>query len=311
MRTWNRSFFGLLQVVLLEKKQVSIGRVIRALGGYYTIHSQGSDEVIVAFIRGRLKKQGLRILVGDMVTFQAINDEQFVIEEILPRKSLLQRPWLANVHRVIITFSLYQPEMNYNLLDRYLLLVEAADLKVVICINKLDLRKKSTPVAPLDYYRSMGYTTILCSAQSREGMNELRGALQDGVNVFAGPSGAGKSALLNVLDPHLQLKTGEISKKLRRGRHTTRQSELFILQENTYIADTPGFSSLQIQDMEWRRVQYYFPDFLPFISQCHFHSCIHDREPKCAVKKALEEQQILMSRYQTYLQILAELKERN
>lgn len=295
-----------LQITTQEK-----GRVIRTLGGYYSIHPQGENGEIVAFIRGRLKKEGGRILVGDMVTFRAINEEQFVIEEILPRHSYLKRPQLANVHRVVITFSLHQPKINYHLLDRYLFLVEAAELKVVLCINKLDLGEDTTPSEILTYYRSIGYPTIFCSAETGQGMDELRREITDGVNVFAGPSGVGKSALLNALNPNLQLETGEISRKLKRGRHTTRQSELFILEGDTYVADTPGFSSLKLQDMEREQVQYYFPDFAPFLRQCHFHSCIHDQEPKCAIKEAVEEKKINRNRYQSYLQILSELWERD
>lgn len=284
------------------------GRVIRTLGGYYSIHPQNDGKVLQAFIRGRLKKEGNRILVGDEVTYRYINDEQVVIEDILPRTSLLKRPRMANVDRVIVTFSLSQPALNYNLLDRYLVLVEQASLQVVICINKTDLEEDPSKLELINWYSSMGYATILCSALTREGMEELEEELTHGVNVFAGPSGVGKSALLNVLKPHLHLETGEISSKLKRGRHTTRQAQLFTLGRDTFVADTPGFSSLLLQDLESTEVQYLFRDFQPFIEECYFHSCIHHREPKCGVKKALNENLILKSRYASYLNILEELK---
>lgn len=292
----------------MSKENKYRGRVIRTLGGYYTVYPQGDGEIVQAFIRGRLKKEGQRILVGDEVVYSFINEEQVIIEEILPRTSYLERPLMANVDRVIVTFSLQQPAINYNLLDRYLILVEDADLQVVICINKLDLEEDLSSLTRIQHYPTMGYTTVFCSAHTGEGIRDLKGALSHGVNVFAGPSGVGKSAILNALHPDLHLKTGEISSKLKRGRHTTRLAQLFILEEDTYVADTPGFSSLKVLDIEVSHLQYYFPDFKPFIGECFFHSCIHDAEPKCGVKKALAEDRILQSRYETYISLLQELK---
>lgn len=284
------------------------GRVIRALGGYYTVHPHEEGDIVQAFIRGRLKKEGRRILVGDMVTCSYINDEQVIIEDILPRTSFLERPLMANVDRVIVTFSLNQPAINYNLLDRYLILVESSGLQAAICINKLDLNEDPSALARLKQYSTIGYSTIFCSAHTGEGIGDLKEILSNGVNVFAGPSGVGKSALLNALHPDLHLKTGEISSKLKRGRHTTRLAQLFVLEEETYVADTPGFSNIKPLEVEANTVQYLFPDFLPFIDQCFFGSCIHDQEPKCGVKQALQEDKILKNRYDTYINILQEAK---
>ncbi len=294
----------------MEQKGLPQGIVVKAYGGFYFIHAREEEETIRAKPRGRIKQQGIRILVGDRVCYRTLNEEQAVIEKVLKRDTLLPRPPLANVDRVVVTFSFRDPDLNLGLLDRYLLLVEYAGLEAVICLNKEDLREDLELDSRLKRYGEAGYKILFCSAVTGSGMAELRRSLRHGVNVFAGPSGVGKSALLNALDPSFQLKTGTLSRKLKRGKHTTRHAMLLILDGDTYVADTPGFSSLKISGLEKRELPYYFLDFLPYQDQCRFSGCLHHHEPDCAVKEAVEAKEIMESRYRSYLTILKEIEER-
>lgn len=231
------------------------------------------------------------------------------IEEVQERKNRLKRPAVANVDQAMIVVSIVDPDINLNLLDRYLVQVEHQNLESVICFNKSDL----IPDALLAEYRSLyeriGYKVIGTSALSKQGIEPVLEALEGKVTAILGPSGVGKSTLLNALNPEFQLETGGISQKTRRGKHTTRHVELFPVGTNGFAFDTPGFSSLEVTFIEeGRSLSDHFPEMKVLRPDCRFDDCVHENEPDCAVKKALNQGQIARSRYDNYLLMLEEIR---
>ncbi|MDN5293543.1 MAG: ribosome biosis GTPase / thiamine phosphate phosphatase [Eubacteriales bacterium] len=282
------------------------GVVVKACGGFFYVKE--GDKVWECFLRGKLRKQGERILVGDRVRFRESDRERGVVEEVLPRRLALVRPPVANVDQVIIVFAVADPDPNISLLDRLLVQVGHAGPEAVICFNKADLEGED-PYRLRDIYQRAGYKFLITSTVTGQGIDELAETLKNRITVFAGPSGAGKSSLLNALNPGWQLKTGEVSAKIGRGRHTTRHVELLELKEGGFVADTPGFSSLYLPEIAPEELAAYFPEFSEPAQECRFTSCLHHREPDCGVKKAVEEGQIPSSRYRNYLAFLEELRE--
>lgn len=282
------------------------GVVIKAYSSYYYV--QTGDKVTACSLRGRFKKERFSLLVGDEVVFSAAGGDKGVIEEIAPRSSLLKRPMVANVDQVVVTFAAVNPDIGAGLVDRFLVLAESSALATILCINKTDLADV-TALAPLvDIYRPLGYPVILASAKTGDGVAELRDKLFGKITVFAGPSGAGKSSLLNVLQPGLSLTTGEVSHKIGRGKHTTRFAELLPLAGGGFVVDTPGFSLTEFTDIGEQELTYYFPDLAAVAPECKFTSCLHLKEPQCAVKQAVGEGKIARSRYDSYLEILTEIR---
>jgi len=254
-------------------------------------------------VRGRIQKT---IYPGDRVV---VEDE--MIEELLPRDNLLSRPRVANISAVNIMLSVERPEIDFQLLDRFLLLVEAEGFRPVIFINKIDLDRDflSREEEKISAYREAGYSLYTFSVREKENLDSVRQSFQRGINVMAGPSGVGKSALINELVPDANLELGEISEKLKRGKHTTRQVKLLALPEGGWVADSPGFTSLSLEHLDSGEVRFCFPEFDEYAANCHFSSCTHSHEPDCGVKKAVTEENINEFRYESYLRLLELVKE--
>ncbi|MBP2240084.1 ribosome biogenesis GTPase [Cytobacillus eiseniae] len=286
------------------------GKIIKALSGFYYVYSD--DEIIQCRGRGVFRKNKVTPLVGDEVVFQAENDKEGYILEVKDRKNELVRPPIANVDQAILVFSAVEPDFSTALLDRFLVLVEYNRIKPIICITKMDLtsedQHKQIQMYAEDYKRS-GYTVLLTSSETEEGIKELYPYLDGEISVFAGQSGVGKSSLLNALNPDLDLRTDDISSHLGRGKHTTRHVEL-IRMGNGLVADTPGFSSLEFMEIEMSDLNFCFPDIQLKSEECKFRGCLHIAEPKCAVKAAIETGELPAYRYEHYKQFLQEIKDR-
>lgn len=292
------------------------GTVVKAQTNLYEVRLDGDDRVILCTLRGRLRRQAGDVLTGDRVEV-SLQEGGASVERVLPRRNRLVRPPIANVDRVLLVQSLQEPDPVPILLDRVIVQAEAMDLPVVIAFTKLD-RVVRSPDQPLpgwaarlvEGYRLAGYPVHLLAAPLGWGLDGLATALREGVTVVAGPSGAGKSTLLNVLQPGLNLATGDVSRKLGRGRHTTRFVELLPLATGGWVADTPGFSRLDLPDLEPEELGDLWPEIRREAPDCRFRGCLHRSEPGCAVRAARDEGRIASWRYQNYLVLLAELEER-
>ncbi|RLQ95788.1 ribosome small subunit-dependent GTPase A [Falsibacillus albus] len=287
------------------------GKIIKALSGFYYVIDK-DDNVTQCRGRGNFRKNKITPLVGDHVVFQAENDQEGYIMEVLKRKNELVRPPIANVDQAILVFSAVEPDFNPGLLNRFLVLVESNEITPLICITKIDLLQDAESEEIAEYvkdYQSIGYSVLLTSSETEEGLEILKPHLQDQISVFAGQSGVGKSSLLNAIDPELQLKTSGISSHLGRGKHTTRHVELIKIG-NGLVADTPGFSSLEFQELEVEQLGHCFPEISKASQDCKFRGCLHMNEPKCAVKEAVEMGDIASYRYDSYKQFFEEIKDR-
>ncbi len=280
------------------------GTLVKGYGGFYYVFA--NDRVWECSLRGRFRVQKQDFIAGDKVLILPETEEKATIEKVLVRRNLLIRPSIANVDQVILVFAGASPNPDYNLLDRLLIQAENVGMDILIVFTKLDLIDMENDHL-INYYREMGYAVIKVSNKTRQGIDELVPFFRDRVSVLAGPSGAGKSSLINSLDSSKELKTGEVSIKIGRGRHTTRHVELIPIAGGL-VADTPGFSSLFLTGMKREELQNYFPDFTEH-RDCRFKSCLHDKEPRCGVKEALDKGLILPSRHKHYLQFLKEVIE--
>ena len=283
------------------------GIIIKGISGFYYV--EVGQDLYECKARGIFRKKGLSPLVGDRVAISIIDeaDKKGNIEKIYERKSELVRPPIANVDKVLITFSVKEPNPNMVLLDRFIVFSEKENLDIRIILTKVDLDEDGTIIDRIvsDYGR-IGYKVIPVSVDTGQGIDQVRQELEGCISVFAGQSGVGKSSILNAIEPGFKIDTAEISQKLGRGKHT-RHSELYKLGPNAIVADTPGFSSFELTDIEIEELQEYFIEFAKF-DGCRFGSkCIHKNEPACAVKEALEVGEIAESRYKSYLQILDEI----
>ncbi|WP_456271584.1 ribosome small subunit-dependent GTPase A [Bacillus sp. AK031] len=287
------------------------GKIIKALSGFYYVLS--GDEITQCRGRGVFRKNKITPLVGDHVSFQSENEREGYILEVFERKNELVRPPIANVDQAILVFSAVEPDFSTALLDRFLVLVESKGIEPLICITKMDLIKDSQREGIMEYvqsYRSFGYDVIITSSKTEEGLSSLKPYLSDKISVFAGQSGVGKSSLLNALMPELELKTDDISSHLGRGKHTTRHVELIEVNDGGLVADTPGFSSLEFSELELDELSSCFPEMAERADNCKFRGCFHMNEPKCAVKKAVEDGDIPEFRYVHYEQFYNEIKDR-
>lgn len=284
------------------------GLLIKAISGFYYV--QEGDVVRQCRARGVFKKNGITPLVGDRVVFEPIGSKEGVVEEVLPRKNELVRPPVANLDQAVLTFSVKEPDFNSKLLDRMLVQVERIGLPAAIIFTKADLVDDPAIVERwMQPYRDMGYLTAAVSVRSEQGLAEVRDLLQGKLSGLAGNSGVGKSSLLNRLLPDLNLNVGEISQKLGRGRHTTRHSEIYRLFEDTYVIDTPGFSTLEFAELEPERLAECFRDIWDISHDCKYRGCLHESEDGCAVRTAAESGKLNKGRYAHYLEFLAEVKE--
>ena len=276
------------------------GRILRSLSGFYDVQTQ--EGLITCRARGILRREGNSPLTGDLVEI-TVEKGKGMVEKILPRKNHFIRPAVANVDALVIFAANVNPVTEPFLIDRVAAIAGDQNVQAVLCVNKCDLDPAMDLVR---IYEHAGFPVICTSAETGEGVEDLRALLEGKLTAFTGNSGVGKSSILNRLAPELQLETGEVSEKLGRGRHTTRHVELYRLGENTYVADTPGFSSFDTDQMELilkENLQYAFPDFGSYLGKCHFDDCSHRREPDCAVRAAVEAGEIERSRYESYLKL--------
>lgn len=280
------------------------GQIIKALAGFYYVKSQG--QVYQCRARGKFRKDSLKPLVGDYCEFSIENQTEGYILSLLPRKNSLIRPPICNVDQALLVFSAKEPDMNLLLLDRFLILIEHLQIQPIICISKMDLVDSSLIYHQMKPYEDAGYQVLYVSSKQEQGIEAVKNIFKDKVTVVTGQSGVGKSSLLNALDIHLQIDTNEISKALGRGKHTTRHVEL-IEMYGGYVADTPGFSSLEL-NIEPVDLAISYHDFHEFSKQCKFRGCLHESEPHCAVKNAVEQGKISSQRYEHYLIFLKESK---
>ncbi len=288
------------------------GKIIKGIAGFYYVHD-GNNTVYACRAKGIFRNRGLKPVVGDDAMFSVLDEasSEGTIDEILPRKNLLVRPASANVDQALILFAVTQPEPNFNLLDRFLIMMAAQGIPVSICFNKTDLAGQKKREEYRKIYEKSGYPVLFLSVRERTGLEEIRAFLKGKTTILAGPSGVGKSSLTNLLLPEALMETGSISERIGRGRHTTRHAELFCVDEGTYLMDTPGFSSMHLTEIEANELKDYFPEFEDYASQCRFQAdCVHIGEPVCGVKEALGRGEISRSRYENYCLLYRELKER-
>ena len=276
------------------------GRIVRSLSGFYDVQTE--KGVVTCRARGILRKEGNSPLTGDMVEI-TVEKGKGMVEKILPRKNRFIRPAVANIDALVVFAANVNPVTEPFLIDRVAAIAGDQEVQVILCVNKCDLDPALDLVR---IYENAGFTVICTSAETGDGVETLRAMIQGKLVAFTGNSGVGKSSILNRLAPELNLATGEVSEKLGRGRHTTRHVELYCLEEETYVADTPGFSSFDTDQMEVilkENLQYAFPDFGAYIGKCRFDDCSHRKEPDCAVREAFEAGQIEKTRYDSYLRL--------
>lgn len=286
--------------MLMQDEQRKTGRILRSLSGFYDVKTE--QGLITCRGRGHLRRGAESPLTGDMVEI-SVERGKGMVEKILPRKNCFVRPAVANVDILVIFAANVNPVTEPFLIDRVAAIAGDQGVEVCICVNKCDL---DPGLNLANIYRSAGFAVIQTSAETGEGVEELRSLLQGKLAAFTGNSGVGKSSVLNRLSPNLTLATGEVSEKLGRGRHTTRHVELYQLDKDTYVADTPGFSSFDTDQMEVilkENLQYAFPDFEAYLGDCQFRDCTHRKEPGCAVRAALDEGKIQPTRYDSYLRL--------
>ncbi len=286
------------------------GKIIKGIAGFYYVYT-GEAGLYACKAKGIFRKQKIKPLVGDDVEIEVTHegDREGNITLILPRKNTLIRPAVANIDQALVIFAITKPKPNLPLLDRFLVTMEQRKIPALICFNKEDIVSAEECEKLRTCYETAGYEILFTSAEEGKGIEELKVHLQGKTSTVAGPSGVGKSSLINLLSPQAEMETGEISEKIDRGKHTTRHSELLMIDEDTFIMDTPGFTSLYLENMEKEELQGYFPEFAAYEPLCQFGGCSHINEPRCGVKEALAEGKISQQRYDDYKLMYEELKE--
>lgn len=288
-----------------------IGKITKGIAGLYYVY--GTDGGLYECkAKGVLRKNGIKPLVGDEVRILVLDEKNRKgnLEEVLERKSELLRPAAANVDGVLVMFAAAKPTPNFNLLDRFLIRMGLEGVRVSVGFNKCELITKEQQEEIREMYTLAGYPVYFFSVKERSGLEELQEALRGKTTALAGPSGVGKSSLLNALCPEAEMETGAVSEKIQRGRHTTRHAELFAAGQDTYVMDTPGFSSLYVNEISAQELWRYFPEMKAVGKNCRFTDCSHMQEPDCGVKQALSQGKIRKERYESYRQLYAELGNR-
>ena len=285
------------------------GKIIKGIAGFYYVYVDEAG-VYECKAKGIFRKNKVKPLVGDDVEIELLGQKEKVgnVIRIMPRKNELIRPAVANVDQALVVFAVTRPSPHFNLLDRFLVMMERQDIPVVLCFNKEDIAEDEQVEKLRSVYEGCGYPCVFTSALEERNIEKIKELLKGKTTVIAGPSGVGKSSLINILNPDAKMETGDISSKIERGKHTTRHSELFTIAQDSYIMDTPGFSSLYVNDFEKEELKYYFPEFDPYEGTCRFLGCDHVHEPDCAVKAAVEAGEIHEIRYKDYLEMYEELK---
>lgn len=287
------------------------GKIIKGIAGFYYVEVAESG-VYECKAKGVFRKDKVKPLVGDDVELEVLDEQEKTgnITAILPRRNALIRPAVANVDQAMVIFAMKNPRPNFSLLDRFLLMMERQGVKTIICLNKQDLADPEEAEEIRRVYRECGYQVVLTSLKEEAGMADVEELLRGKTTVVAGPSGVGKSSLTNRMQGEVLMETGEISRKLKRGKHTTRHSQLIPLGKDTFLCDTPGFTSLYVEEMDKEELRFYFPEFTHYEGKCRFQGCVHIHEPGCAVKDALEAGELSRRRYDNYVEFYEELKEK-
>lgn len=288
------------------------GIIIKGIAGFYYVKVDEGD-IIECHARGKFRKDKLRPLVGDHTEIEIVDAEKKIgsIVDIKERSSVLIRPEVANANQAMVVFACSHPEPNLGLLDRFLIMMEKQNVRTVVCFNKTDLADDKLVDNIREIYRDSDVAIIAVSARDNIGLEAIHEALKGKITVLAGPSGVGKSTITNIIFPEAFMETGDISAKLDRGKHTTRHSQLFQLEEDTYIMDTPGFTSFELMEgFEAEEIKEYYPEFYKVEESCRFDSCSHTHEPGCKIKAAVESGAINKIRYDGYCNIYEEIKNR-
>ena len=287
------------------------GKIVKGIAGFYYIHVVGSG-VYECKAKGIFRKEKIKPLVGDNVVIEVLDENEKTgnIIRVLPRSNELIRPAVANIDQALVVFSVIKPCPHLSLLNRFLVMMESRQIPVILCFYKEDIAQDFQIEALEQIYSKCGYPCIFTSALEQTNIDRVRKLLKGKTTAIAGPSGVGKSSIINVLQPEARMETGDISKKIERGKHTTRHSELFLVDKDSYIMDTPGFSSLYVNDFEKEELKDYFPEFQRYEGACRFDGCSHTHEPDCAVKKGVADGEIAVARYDSYKEIYEELKDR-
>lgn len=284
------------------------GKIIKGIAGFYYVHADdgGTYECKA---KGGFRNKNVKPLVGDDVEIDIVDSDKLLgnIVEILPRSSEMIRPAVANVDQALLVFAISHPEPNLRLLDSFLVMMDGYELPTIICFNKIDETTEQDMKKLSDIYSDSGCSVIFTSTVTGEGMEQLREMLHGHTTALAGPSGVGKSSILNALVEQVYMETGSISEKIGRGKHTTRHSEVFVLDNESYILDTPGFTSLSVMVSEREKLRFYIPEFDQYEGKCRFSGCVHINEPDCAVKAAVNDGRINAARYESYAAMYNEL----
>ncbi|MGI6256841.1 MAG: ribosome small subunit-dependent GTPase A [Anaerovoracaceae bacterium] len=283
------------------------GTIVKGIGGFYYV--KVGTTVFTCKARGIFKKEGLIPMVGDEVKIQTIEGEEGVINEILPRKNEFIRPPISNVDRMVVVIAAAHPSPNLTLTDRFLVTAEKSNARIILCINKTDIAKGGILEEISQIYSSI-YPLYPVSAVTGEGLSALEQYMEKGRTAFVGPSGVGKSTILNALNPGIGAETGDVSRKTRRGKHTTRHVEIFSMKAGGMVYDTPGFTSFDILDATEEELHHFFPEMEPYIGRCRYDNCRHIREPGCAVVAAVDGGEIHQSRYDSYRIQIEEIRNR-
>ena len=282
------------------------GRVLKNYNGYYYVSVE--DKIYTCKVKGKMKQNRFSLATGDMVSFQMGEKDEGMIKKVLPRKNFLLRPTIANLDLLVVTFACASPDFSYLLADKLFALAELAKIPAILVLNKKDIAPDGLIDEVKATYEKIGYEVFAISADNNEGIEPLREKLRGKICAFGGPSGVGKSSTINAIDSTVDLRTGEVSEKIGRGKHTTRYAQLLPFDEG-YIADTPGFGNLLFEDFDEKNLVDCFKEFADFEDGCKFCPCNHTHEPVCGVKEAVASGEIAQSRYQSYLDILQEIKE--
>ncbi|MFI3171491.1 MAG: ribosome small subunit-dependent GTPase A [Eubacteriales bacterium] len=287
------------------------GKIIKGIAGFYYVHVVESG-IYECKAKGIFRKEKIKPLVGDDVEIDVLDEIEKIgnIIEIYDRKNELIRPLVSNIDQALVVFAITKPKPHFNLLDRFLIMMEKKNIPIVIVFNKVDIATEAECIEIQAVYEKSGYEVLFVSGKTGAGIEQLHQTLAHKTTAIAGPSGVGKSTIINLLNPDAKMETGEISRKIERGRHTTRHSELFALKNQAYIMDTPGFSSLYVNEFEKEELKQYFPEFEEYEGMCKYWGCNHVNEPKCVVKEAVESGEIHSIRYQSYLDMYKELEEK-
>lgn len=285
------------------------GKIIKGIAGFYYVHVVHSG-IYECKAKGVFRNKKIKPLVGDNVEIEILDEENKIgnIINIYDRENELIRPAVSNISQALVVFAIVNPMPNLNLLDRFLVMMEKNGIDTIICFNKIDLVDEEEILKLRDIYVKAGYHVMFTSTKENMGIEEVLRVIDGKTTAFAGPSGVGKSSLLNALIPEANSQTGEISEKIKRGKHTTRHTEIFNVSDNTYLMDTPGFSSLYVNDFEKEELKNYFREFIEYNNGCRFAGCVHVNEPDCLVKEAVENGGISQSRYDNYILMYEEIK---